>query len=175
MKSLWPIGFLVLLTLAGCSSSRQDEVSQWMAQEKSQTQPRVQPIKEPAVFQPISYDRGDMVNPFSFQKLSQVFMSGDARRGLPQWVVDAQNRRKEALEAYPLDTMQMVGFMKKKGKPTALMSVDGHLYQVVPGNYLGQNLGRIVSITESQLDLKEVVQDATGDWTERSTQVFLQE
>lgn len=146
-----------------------------MAHEKTQSQPRVQPIKEPAVFQPISYDRGATINPFSFQKLAQVFMNGDARRGLPQWVEDAQNRRKEPLEAYPLDTMKMVGFMQKQGKPTALVAVDGHLYQVTPGNYVGQNLGKVVSITEAKMELKEVVQDATGDWMERSTQVYLQE
>lgn len=146
-----------------------------MAKEKSQTQPRVQPIKEPAVFQPVAYDRSGAVNPFSFEKLAQAFMGSDARKGVPQWVIDAQNRRKEPLEAYPLDTMQMVGFMQKEGHPTALILVDGHLYQVVPGNRLGQNLGQIVSISETKLELKEVVQDATGDWMERSVQVFLHE
>lgn len=171
------LGLIVLCALAvsACSSNRQDEVSAWMTSEKSQAQPSITPLKEPSVFYPVAYERGQAMNPFSFQKLAQVFATGGDRKGIPQWVLDEQNRRKEPLESYPLDTMTMVGFMKKQGRPTALVSVDNHLYQVVPGNYLGQNFGRIVSVSETQLQLREIVQDATGDWMERSTVVELKE
>lgn len=175
MMRSWTTLLMVSVFVAGCSSSRQDEVSAWMTREKSQAQPKVKPLKEPLVFHPVAFDRGGAVDPFSFQKLAQVFAIGDVRQGVPQWVLDAQNRRKEPLESYPLDTMKMVGFIQKAASPTALISVDNHLYQVSTGNYLGQNLGRIVSVRETQLELREIVQDTTGDWLQRSTVVELQE
>jgi type IV pilus assembly protein PilP len=84
-------------------------------------------------------------------------------------------RRKEPLEAYPLDTMSMVGSLDKKGVPAALLKVDKLLYQVRVGNYLGQNYGKITKITENAVHLREIVQDATGDWVERTTSLELQE
>ena len=84
-------------------------------------------------------------------------------------------RRKEPLEAFPLDTMAMVGSLNKVGKPTALLKVDQLLYQVQVGNYLGQNYGRITAITETAIQLREIVQDATGDWIERTASLELQE
>ena len=84
-------------------------------------------------------------------------------------------RRKEPLEAYPLDVMAMVGSLDKKGTPTALLRVDKLLYQVRVGNYVGQNYGKIVKITENSIQLREIVQDATGDWIERIATLDLQE
>ncbi|SHE34512.1 type IV pilus assembly protein PilP [Lampropedia hyalina DSM 16112] len=177
MTRLWSTGLMAAaLLLTGCISDPRSEVSAWMEEQKRQTPAKIPPLKEPLVFQPVAYNRDTATNPFGFQKLAQVFGTGiEARRGLPQWVIDAQNRRKEPLESYSLDAMQMVGYLQKAGKPTALILVDGHLYQVVPGNHLGYNMGRIVSIRETQLELKEVVQDATGDWLERSTVLELQQ
>lgn len=74
-----------------------------------------------------------------------------------------------------MDTMAMVGSLTKAGKPTALLKVDNLLYQVQVGDYLGQNYGRVVKITESAIQLREIVQDSTGDWTEKMTSLDLQE
>jgi len=79
------------------------------------------------------------------------------------------------LEAFPLDSMAMVGSLMKAGKPTALLKVDNLLYQVSVGDYLGQNYGRIKNITETTVQLREIVQDATGDWVERTASLELQE
>ena len=84
-------------------------------------------------------------------------------------------RRKEPLEAFPIDTMTMVGSLNKIGKPTALLKVDALLYQVQLGNHLGLNYGRITKITETAVELREIVQDATGDWIERNVSLELQE
>jgi len=85
------------------------------------------------------------------------------------------NRRKEPLEAFPLDAMMMVGTLVKQGQPVALVKVDNLLYQVRPGNYLGQNYGKITKITETEVSLREIVQDAAGEWTERQGSLQLQE
>ena len=85
------------------------------------------------------------------------------------------NRRKEPLEAYPLDSMSMVGSVIKSGRAYALLRVDNLLYQVKAGDYLGQNYGKITKITETDISLREIVQDAAGEWIERNGALQLQE
>ena len=82
---------------------------------------------------------------------------------------------REPLEGYPLDTMTMVGSLDRKGKLVALVKVAGLLYQVQPGNYLGQNYGRVTRISETEIVLREIVQDAAGEWTERPATLQLVE
>jgi len=84
-------------------------------------------------------------------------------------------RRKQPLESYPLDAMTMVGSLNKTGIPTALLSVEKLLYQVRVGDYLGQNYGKIVKISETGVQIREIVQDGAGDWIERMTALELQE
>ena len=69
----------------------------------------------------------------------------------------------------------MVGSLNKSGAPTALIKVDNLIYQIKIGNYLGQNYGRVTRITENSIQLREIAQDATGDWIERSASLDLQE
>jgi type IV pilus assembly protein PilP len=85
------------------------------------------------------------------------------------------NRRKQPLEAYPLDTMAMVGSLDRNGQLIALVRVDNLLYQVRSGQYLGQNYGRITRISETEIVLREIVQDAVGEWIERPAALQLQE
>ena len=84
-------------------------------------------------------------------------------------------RRKEALEDYPLDSIAMVGYLNQKGVPVALVTNSGLLYQVKVGNYLGQNYGRILAITDTGMTLREIVQDAAGEWIEKETNLQIQE
>ena len=84
-------------------------------------------------------------------------------------------RRKEPLEAFPLDSMALVGSIVKAGQPIALVKVDSLLYQVKVGNYLGPNYGRVTQINETVVTLREIVQDAVGEWIERDATLELQE
>jgi type IV pilus assembly protein PilP len=162
--------------LSACGTSDEEEIRQWMAQERAQAKPRVQPIPEPKQFQPQVYTGDSAVEPFSNQKLTQALKresdSGSATAAL---IAPELNRRKEPLESFPLDTMVMVGSLIKQGQPVALVRVDNLLYQVRPGNYLGQNYGRITKVTETELALRELVQDAAGEWVERIATLQLQE
>ena len=85
------------------------------------------------------------------------------------------NRHREPLEAYPLDSMSMVGSLTRDNNRFALLRVDNLLYQVKVGDYLGQNFGRVTQITETGITLREIVQDAAGEWIERSSTLQLQE
>jgi len=163
---------LALLLLAGCSGE-QEELQQWMQQQKREVKPSVQPLTPPKKFNPEPYAANDGVEPFSPQKLT-VALKQESRQ--PNSVIAAEyNRRKEPLEAFPLDSMRMVGSVDKNGRTYALLRVDNLLYQVKPGDYLGQNYGKITKITETEVTLREIVQDAAGEWIERPSTLQLQE
>ena len=167
---------LLVPALAACIGSEQEELQQWMTEQRSQIRPQVTPIAEPKQFTPQSYTQEAAVDPFSNQKLTQALKreSGQATANAAL-IAPELARRKEALEAFPLDAMTMVGSLTRTGQPVALVRVDNLLYQVRAGNYLGQNYGRITKITETELALREIVQDAAGEWIERTATLQLQE
>ncbi len=172
LSQRWTIAAAVLLSLAACSGE-QEELQTWMEQQRHDAQPSVQPLSAPQKFNPQAYAGMGGVDPFSNQKLTGA-LKQEARQ--PNSAVSAElNRRKEPLEAFPLDSMSMVGSVTKKGVPFALVKVDSLLYQVKVGEYLGQNYGKIMKITETDISLREIVQDAAGEWIERPTTLQLQE
>lgn len=164
------------LMLAGCGASSEDELHQWMADQKSQTRPKVAPISEPKLFKPESYTQVTEIEPFSKQKLTQALKRESTQSAANGALIAPElARRKEALESFPLDTMMLVGSLVKAGQPVALVKVENLLYQVRPGNYLGQNFGRVTKIAETEVTLREIVQDAVGEWIERTATLQLQE
>lgn len=167
---------LVAVTLVGCGATSEDELRQWMAEQKGQTRPKVTPISEPKQFKPESYSQVTAVEPFSKEKLTQALKRESSQATANGALVAPElARRKEALEAFPLDAMAMVGSFTRQGQPVALVKIDNLLYQVKPGNYLGQNYGRVVKIAETEVTLREIVQDAVGEWIERPATLQLQE
>ena len=166
-------GVLIVCALNTGCTGEQDELQEWMEQQKREVKPNVQPLSPPKKFDPQPYTALDAVEPFSLQKLT-VALKQEARQ--PNSMLAAEiNRRKEPLEAYPLDSMSMVGSVVKQGRQYALLKVDNLLYQVKVGDYLGQNYGKITKITETVVTLREIVQDAAGEWTERTGSLQLQE
>ena len=171
------LSLAAVAALSACGGSEHEEVQKWMAEQRAQTKPRVQPIPAPKTFAPQAYTEEAKVEPFSGQKLTQALKRESQQGTSPSAALVAPElaRRKEALEAFPLDAMSMVGSLMKQGQPVALVKVDNLLYQVRPGNYLGQNYGRITKVGETELVLRELVQDAAGEWIERTATLQLQE
>ena len=174
-------GLLALLVsfcvmLVGCSTSGEEEVQDWMKTQRAEIKPRVTPLSEPKKFVPQAYTEEGSTDPFSIQKLTQALKSEAAQSPTnAALIVPELSRRKEALESFPLDVMTMVGSVLKKGQPMALVKVDNLLYQVRVGNYLGSNDGRVTKVDETQLSIREIVQDAAGEWIERPATLQLQE
>jgi type IV pilus assembly protein PilP len=163
---------LAVVLLAGCAAG-QDELQDWMAQQRREVQPNVPPISPPKRFDPQPYLAAAAVDPFSNQKLT-VAIKQEARQ--PNSVLAAElDRRKEPLEAFPLDSMTMVGSVVRGGRTFALLKVDNLLYQVKAGDYLGQNYGKVTRISETNVTVREIVQDAAGEWIERPASLQLQE
>ena len=147
-----------------------------MAEQRANTKPSVQPLTEPKKFIPEPYAEEGAIEPFNQLKLTQALKRDSSQvASNAALIAPEMTRRKEPLEAFPLDSMAMVGSLNKSGAPTALIKVDNLIYQVKVGNYLGQNYGKVVRITESSIQLREIAQDATGDWVERFASLDLQE
>jgi type IV pilus assembly protein PilP len=166
----------MLAVLAGCGNSSEEDLRQWMAEQRSQARPKVAPLVEPKKFTPQAYTQEAAVDPFSLVKLTQA-LRRDTTQSVANTTLVAPEmaRRKEPLESFPLDAMAMVGSLQKDGKPVALVRIDNLLYQVRVGNYLGLNFGRVTKIDETEVSLREIVQDPTGDWIERTASLVLQE
>jgi type IV pilus assembly protein PilP len=170
------LAVLTAAVLAGCGGTDSEELQQWMTNERSQARARVQPIPEPKKFTPQDYGQDASTDPFSSQKLTQALKRESSQTTSNAALIAPElARRKEALESYPLDAMAMVGSLVKTGQPVALLRVDNLLYQVKSGNYLGQNYGRITKIGETEIVLREIVQDGSGEWIERVAKLQLQE
>ena len=147
-----------------------------MAEQRANTKPSVQPLTEPKKFIPEPYAEEGAIEPLNQLKLTQALKRDSSQvASNAALIAPEMTRRKEPLEAFPLDSMAMVGSLNKSGAPTALIKVDNLIYQVKVGNYLGQNYGKVVRITESSIQLREIAQDATGDWVERFASLDLQE
>ena len=171
---------LILLTglsflLTACGASKEEDAHAWMVQQRQQAKPHITPIPVPKKFQPEPYNSGAAAEPFSSLKLAEVLKRDDMQAASSSALVAPElRRRKEILESFPLDTMVLVGSMFKAGQPVALIRVDKLLYQVKPGNHLGLNYGRVIKISETEMTLREIVQDAVGEWVERVATLHLQ-
>lgn len=161
------LALLLGLALVGCSEARHDDLVEFVNKSGEGLRSGVEPLPEIKPYQAFSYEAFDLPDPFKPRKLT-----GKGGGGLqPDF-----NRRKELLEAYPLETMKMVGMLQQDKAIFALVKTpDNLLYRVGRGNYMGQNFGVVTAVTETEVKLKETVQDSMGDWTERESILQLQE
>ncbi|HEU4851305.1 MAG TPA: pilus assembly protein PilP [Telluria sp.] len=156
--------------LAGCSDGDVAEVRAWMEQTRAQTRVSVPPLSEPKTFIPFAYAHSDVVDPFSQDKLLVELARAGGGGNRPD-----TDRPKEPLEYFPLDTVRMVGAIRKGGVNYGLLQIDRQVYQVRVGQRVGQNYGVVTAVSDVAVDIRETVQDATGDWVERMTKLELLE
>jgi type IV pilus assembly protein PilP len=129
---------------------------------------KLDPLPQIKPYDPFTYNAFDLPDPFKPRKIEPT-------KGSSKLAPDF-TRRREPLEAFPLESLTMVGTLAKQKTVYALVRTpERDVYQVRPGNYLGQNYGVIVAIGDSDLKLKELLQDGAGDWTERSSSLQLQQ
>jgi type IV pilus assembly protein PilP len=163
---------LVAAILAGCGADEHQDLKQWMADAAKDMRGRVQPIPEIKPFPIVSYDAGDLPEPFNAGKIVPE------KRSSGSGIQPDFDRPREPLEAYPLESLRMVGVVRKGKTLHGLIQVDSAIHQVKAGNHLGQSFGVITAITEAQITIKELVQDPSGqtaDWVERLATLQLQE
>ena len=164
------------LVLAACSNGGNEDLARWMQELRGRTQPKVEPIAEPVRFVPQAYQSEGAIAPFDRDKLTAALRQAAGNLAPNVSLLTPElNRRKEPLEAEPLDAIAMVGVLDQRGQRVGLVKVNNLLYQVRVGNHLGQNYGRITRISETDITLREIVQDGTGEWIERQAVLQLQE
>jgi type IV pilus assembly protein PilP len=158
--------------LAACGDGGIQEVRQWMDETRRQTRVVVPKLAEPKNFTPCTYAGKNSPDPYSPAKFVNAMATPAASGNRFQPNMD---RRREPLETFPLDNLKMVGTLRKQGASFALVQAEHTVFQAKVGNYIGQNFGQITKITDSEVELKETVQDAAGEWVERTAKLELQE
>ena len=159
--------FLLPALRVGCSSEQED-LQAWMAREQAGMKGQVKPLPEIKPFPQVDYSAFSSMDPFDQEK----FVAARAAIGSAR---PDTNRQREPLESYALETLKMVGVLMKDDQSNALVDAGGSIYQVRVGNYVGQNFGVVTGISETEITLKELVEDLNGDWVERTSALYLQE
>ena len=162
-----------VLFLAACGGDEHQDLKEELKNMTKDLRAGIPPLPVVKPYEPVPYKAFDLPDPFGPAKI-QLATGGSAKSKGGANAPDA-NRPKEPLEAYPLESLKMVGTISQKGVNYALVRADSSIYRVKVGNYMGQNFGIITAITDNQIDLKELVQDASGDWTERKVALQLLE
>lgn len=158
--------------LAACGDGGLQEVRQWMDETRRQTRVVVPKLTEPKKFTPFTYAGKSAADPYSPAKFVNAMATPAASGNRFQPNMD---RRREPLESFPLDNLKMVGTLRKQGASFALVQAEHTVFQAQVGSYIGQNFGQVTKITDSEVELKETVQDAAGEWVERTAKLELQE
>ena len=154
--------------LAACGGESHQDLRAWMAEQGKGTRGRLDPVPQIKPYEPFAYNAFDLPDPFKPRKIEPV--KGESTSKLAPDLA----RRKEPLEAYPLESLSMVGTLEKGRTLYALVKTpERDIYQVRQGNHMGQNYGVIVGITDTEIRLKELMQDGAGDWSERSSTLNL--
>jgi len=161
------------LLLSACSENGVSDLRQWMTQVGQETHESVRKLERPKQFSPYAYESKDALDPFDPKKLAAAFAK--LKKPSDNDIKPNLDRVREPLEAYPLDVLKMVGTLRKPGLNYALLQAEKTIHKVKVGNYVGQNLGMVIGISDATVEIKEVVQDASGDWVERKAKLELQE
>jgi type IV pilus assembly protein PilP len=170
MKAAYSI-FLALLLLAGCGGEEFQDLRDFVKTAGADMRGKIEPPPDVKPYEPFTYDNDtNLPDPFKPRK-SDARNANNNGQNQPNL-----NRPKEELEDFPLESLKMVGYLYQKGVGHAVIrSAEGKVYQVKVGNYIGLNFGQVVSVTETEVKIKEMVQDSVGDWSERESSLQLAE
>ena len=161
------------LALASCSGEQHGDLKQELASLTKDVRGRVDPLPQVKPYEPVPYTAESQIDPFRPERIEVGGASAVASTSSK--LAPDPNRPKEPLEAFPLESIQMLGTITQNKETFALVKAGTNLYRVKKGNYLGQNFGVITAIDDSQIALKELVQDGGGEWVERASALQLVE
>ena len=169
------------LFIASCGGGEHQDLKEELKKLTVGLQGKVPPLPVVKPYEPVPYNPVDpqdkdkkklLPDPFSSSKIELVLAKTAGSGGA---LKPDLNRPKEPLEAFPLESVKVVGVIQQAKQNFALVRADSTVYRVKVGNYMGQNFGLVTGITDSEVQLRELVQDASGDWAERVSTLQLQE
>jgi len=168
MLAVMVIGCSILLT--GCENNH-DDIRKWMNEQSADMHGAVKPLPEVKIFPVVDFLAVNDFEPFNAARIEpskpEKRRADDSRLN--------PDRQREPLEAYPLESLKMVGILGKNRTINALIQADKALYQVHVGNFMGRDYGKVIVINQDSLVLQELVEDLNEGWVERVTTVQLQE
>jgi type IV pilus assembly protein PilP len=159
--------------LAACGGEQFGDLKKELNDMTKDLRGRVDPLPQVRPYEPVAYQAENEIDPFRPGRIEI------AQQGGKETVAGGRapnlDRPKEPLEAFPLESIQMVGSLTQGRETFGLVKAGPNLYRVHKGNYMGQNFGVITGIDESQISLQELVQEGSGEWIERASALQLQE
>lgn len=171
MKRLALLACVALLV--GCEGEQYSDLKKELNDMTKDLRGRVDPLPQVRPYEPVPYQAENEVDPFRPDRIEVAAAAGagPAASGKQPDL----DRPKEPLEAFPLESIQMVGSLTQGRETFGLVKAGPNLYRVKKGNYMGQNFGVITGIDEVQISLKELIQEGSGEWIERASSLQLQE
>ncbi len=149
--------------LTACGGEENVDLQTYVTEVKARPKNRIPPLPKPQTFEVFTYNDGGLRDPFVPTAEILALESDDGLK-------PDMDRERDVLEQYAVGSLKMMGILEKNGRRWALVRAsDGTLHRTKTGRHLGKNNGEIVSVTESQLELKEIVPDGLGGWMERMT------
>jgi len=162
--------------LGACSGGDHEDLKQWMADNTKDFRGNVPKLPEVKPYEPVPYDVESMLDPFKTSKIEpeskykQVAGKGSAFQ--PDF--EARELRNSLLEKYPVESLRMIGYLNVNKQPIAVIQVEDKVKQVKVGEYIGLDFGMVTQISDSEIVLRELIQDSAGDWSERKSSLYLQ-
>lgn len=160
------------LLLTACDGTEHKDLKAELDQLTKNVKGRIDPLPTVKPYTPVAYESAATVEPFA---PSKIVLESDKKGSKGNSIGPDTTRPKEPLEAFPLETLKMVGTLTRSKNVFALIKADQGLHRVRVGNYLGQNFGVITKISESEITLRELIQEGGDDWVERTSSLLLQE
>lgn len=162
---------LSVLGVVACTSDSHTDLANYVAEVKARKAGRIPPLPEIKGYESYAYNKENLRDPFK-PTVEEAIAESVSEQGIRPDV----GRNKEPLEAFPLDTLRFVGHLEQEGRVWGVITApDSMVYRVEEGNYVGQSFGRIVHISETQIDVREIVPNGLGGWTERDATLRLAE
>jgi len=170
MRNIFTL-LLAALLLSACGSEEFQDLRDFVNNAGVDMRGKVEPPPDIKPYEPFAYDNSARLpDPFRPRK-AEARGKGGAGQNQPDF-----SRPKEELEDFPLESLKMIGYLYQKGVGHAIVrSAEGKIYRVRAGNYIGLNFGQITAVSETELTVKEMVQDSAGDWTERDSTLQMAE
>lgn len=169
-KQLLMIG--LSCSLAACGGDMSD-LDRFIAETKTKHHGKVDPIPEFPPYETFVYTADKSRDPFRPQTDQSQLAVAETNYTGPR---PENSRRKEPLESYPIDSLKMVGLLQQSSQTWGLVKdPEGTIHRVQPGNFAGQNHGKIVTVKETKIDIVELVPDGLSGWVSRDAQLAMAE
>ena len=162
--------------LAACAGDDHEKLKRWMAENTKDMRGGVPKLPEVKPYQPVPYEAEGVIDPFKSGKIEpeSKYKHGAGKGGAFQPDFEAREIRNSLLEKYPIESLKMIGYLNVNKRPMAVIQVEDKVKQVKVGDYMGLDFGLVTQVTDTEVQLRELIEDSAGDWTERKSSLYLQ-